>query len=173
MTGGSANLAGQVYAELAEWSRQFEAGQLTDPAAGPGERFGIRIPDAAGVDLAIVREGPKVTAVHAEGDVVATDRRLMVVRGAKILYSWSWAADVERAVGLQDGLGVGLMPSPERFAEGRRGQGVVTSLLLKRRTPSRAATVPLLFRWGQVVGAWRASKGELGDWLGGMQELIG
>ena len=156
----------RVLRELLNFADRLEAGLLSDPCVDPAvERFAVRVPGAAAVDLKVLAHGSVVTRLHARGDALATDRRLLVVAGEQVLQEWSWQQDVSDVTLLQDGLGVGLLPSAALHAAGTRTLfGTVTERMLEHPLPPPSETVPLALRWFMVEGAWWASRGELDGW---------
>lgn len=158
--------------ELLHFADRLEAGLLDDPfRPDEGERFAVRVAGAAAVDLTLLEHGPHVTRLHATGDAVVTDRRLLVVADGEVQHAWSWA-DVGDLTLLRDGLGVALLPSAALHAAGTRTLfGAVTRRLLEHPAPSPAETVPLGLRWLMVEGAWWASRGELAGWRERLRDL--
>lgn len=156
----------RVLRELLHFADQLEAGTPRDPSVDPEvERFAVRVPACAAVDLKVLAHGSVVTKVHARGDVVATDRRLRVVDGDEVLRDWAWERDVTEVVLLQDGLGIGLLPSPELHAAGTRTLfGAVTERMLEHPLPPDHETVPLALRWFMVEAAFYASRDDLDGW---------
>lgn len=151
--------------ELLDVAERLEAGLLRDPFVDPAEeRFVVRVEGAAAVELTLLGTGPFVTKVHARGDVVVTDRRLVVVADGEAQHAWAWE-DVSDLTLLRDGLGVALLPSEALHAAGARTLfGPVTQRLLDHPPPSPAETVPLALRWFMVEGAWWASRDDLDGW---------
>lgn len=160
----------RVLRELLDFADRLEAGALADPVAEAvldrtDERFAVRVPAAAAVDLTVLEQGAVVTRLRARGDVVASDRRLLVVSGEQVLQEWSWQQDVAEVSLLQDGLGIGCLPSDALWAAGTRTVfGVVTERMLEHPLPSPADTVPFALRWFMVAGAWWAARGDLDGW---------
>lgn len=156
----------RVLRELLDFADRLEAGALSDPLVDRAvERFAVRVPASAAVDLKVLEHGAVVTRLHARGDTVATDRRLLVVDGDEVLQEWSWERDVAQVTLLQDGLGVGLLPSDARYAAGTRTVfGTVTDRMLEHPLPPAADTVALALRWFMVEGAWWASRDDLDGW---------
>jgi hypothetical protein len=163
----SARIAAMM-SDLLAWSERFEAGAITDPAIDPGsgERFAVRVPDSAAVGVLFQRGKDRFVERFAEGDVVATDRRLLVVRGDTILHCWTWATDMGDGASLVlDGLGANFLPSDALHAAGARYLlGVVPKAVLKRRAPRPGLFFPMIAAWSRVVAAYRLSRGELETW---------
>lgn len=151
--------------ELLHHADRLEAGLLTDSVRlDEGERFAVRVEGAAAVDLTILETGPHVTRLHATGDAVATDRRLLVVAGGEVQHAWAWE-DASDLTLLRDGLGVALLPSAALHAAGTRTLfGTVARRLLEHPPPEPAETVPLGLRWLMVEAAWWASRDDLLGW---------
>jgi hypothetical protein len=162
--------------ELLVWSERFEAGALTDPAVDSttGERVAVRVPNAAAVG-ALPRKGSvDYVETYAEGDVVATDRRLLVVCDGTTAHTWTWADDVGEGGLLQDdGLGVLFLPSDAQHATGARHfLGVVPQGALGKRTPPAGLYFPLMAAWSRVLAAMRCSRGELDAWREEQREIL-
>jgi len=158
--------------ELLEIAGRFEAGQLTDPFVDPEqERFAVRVERAAAVDLTLLETGPHVTRLHATGDLVVSDQRLVVVADGEPVHTWSWS-DVSNLALLRDGLGVALLPTEALHAAGTRTLfGPVTARLLEHPPPSPAETVPLGLRWLMVEGAFWAHREDLDGWRERLRSL--
>jgi hypothetical protein len=154
--------------DLLAWSETFEAGAITDPAVDPGsgERFAVRVPDSAAVGVLFQRGKERFVERFAKGDVVATDRRLLVVRGDTVLHCWTWATDMGDGSSLVlDGLGAHFLPSDALHAAGARYLlGVVPQAALKRRPPRPGLFFPMIAAWSQVIAGYQASRGELEIW---------
>lgn len=164
----------QVLRELLDHADRLADGRLADPAVdATQERFVVRVPAAAAVDLRLLPTGPVVTRVHAQGDVVATDRRLLVLEREQVRAQWSWQSDVSELTLLPHGVGVALAPSPERHAAGVRTVfGAVTARVLVQPPARPEETVPLGLLWFMVESAWWASRGELDGWRERVQALV-
>lgn len=156
----------RVLRELLHYADQLEAGAPRDPLVDPAvERFAVRVPACAAVDLKVLEHGSVVTKLHVRGDAVATDRRLLVVDGDEVVSEWVWQRDVTEVVLLQDGLGIGLLPSAERYAAGTRTLfGTVTARMLEHPLPPDHETVPLAMSWFKAEAAFYASRDDLDGW---------
>lgn len=156
----------RVLRELLHCADELERGVLRDPSVDPAvERVAVRVPGAAAVDLQVLEHGSVVTRLHARGDVVATDQRLLLVAGDEVVRAWSWERDVAQVVPLQDGLGVGLLPSDELYASGVRTVfGTVTARMLEEPLPPPSDTVPLALAWFRVQSCWWAARDDLDGW---------
>jgi hypothetical protein len=165
-----------MMSDLLAWSETFEAGGLTDPAVDleSGERFAIRVPNSAAVGVR--PKGGKDSYVErfAEGDIVATDRRLLVVRGDTVLHCWTWATDTgDGSAVMPDGTGANFLPSDALHKAGARYLlGVVPQAVLKRRRPKPGLFFPMIAAWSRVVAAYRLSRGELDAWRDAQRDIL-
>lgn len=150
--------------EEAVWATLFAEGRLTDPAvaAGTGERVALRVPDAV---IAVVRPGsrPVIAEVLSRGPVVVTDRRVLSL-GAPPFES-AWGPEVRGVVPESSGCGAIVFPTDDAFRAGRRAWAVLPPSLLGREPPPRHVTLAGFLMWNRVAAAWRASRGELEDWV--------
>jgi hypothetical protein len=157
-----------MMSDLLAWSEKFEAGAITDPAIDPhsGERVAIRIPKAAAVGAFSRPHELKILTVYAKGDIVATDRRVLVLDGTAVLHTWTWATDMGADSTLQwDGQGALFLPSDAAHAAGARHLlGTVPVGLLKRRKPTPGLYFPMIAAWSRVIAAHKESRGELEAW---------
>lgn len=149
--------------DLLTWTDALVDGRLGPPV--DGARFAVRLPSCAAVALDVTATGPVVTRLFGIGEAVATDRRLALVDGDDELYGWDWQDDVGGATLLQDGLGIGLLPSQARWEAGVRTlTGLVPTTFLGAVPPPRETTVPLAWGWLKVEAAYALAAGELDDW---------
>jgi hypothetical protein len=162
--------------DLLVWSEKFEAGAITDPAIDPrsGERVAIRIPEAAAVGAFVRPTGLDVKTVYAKGDVLATDRRLLVLDGSTVRHTWVWAEDTGAESTLaSDGEGALFLPSEAQHESGARHLlGTVPSGLLRRRKPAAGLYFPMIAAWSQVIAAHEASRGELDAWRDRQRAIV-
>jgi hypothetical protein len=165
-----------MMSDLLVWSEKFEAGAITDPAVDPhsGERVAIRIPEAAAVGAFTRPDELKILTVYAKGDVVATDRRVLVLDGEKLVHSWTWATDMGEDSTLEsDGHGALFLPSDALHAAGTRHLlGTVPQGVLRRRKPAAGLYFPMIAAWSRVIAAHRASRGELDAWRDKQREIL-
>jgi hypothetical protein len=163
-----ADVIAAMMSDLLVWSEKFEAGAITDPAIDPqsGERVAIRIPKAAAVGAFTRPDELKILTVYAKGDIVATDRRVLVLDGSAVIHTWTWASDMGADSTLEsDGHGALFMPSEAAHAAGARHLlGTVPAGLLKRRKPARGLYFPMIAAWSRVIAAHQESRGELESW---------
>jgi hypothetical protein len=150
--------------EEAVWAALFADGRLTDPAITPGtgERVALRVPDAV---VATVRPGvrPVVAEVLSRGPVVVTDRRVLSL--GEPPFSAAWSAEIRGVVPEPNGCGAIVFPTDDAFRAGRRPWALLPPSLLDPEPPPRHVTLAGLLMWNRVVAAWRASRGELEDWV--------
>ena len=162
--------------DLLVWSEKFEAAAITDPLIDPrsGERVAIRIPEAAAVGALVRPTGVDVKQVYAKGDIVATDRRLLVVDGATVRHTWVWAQDTGAESTLaSNGEGALFLPSDAQHQAGARHLlGTVPSGLLRRRKPAAGLYFPMIAAWSQVIAAHELSRGELDSWRDRQRAII-
>lgn len=146
----------------ATWAVTFAAGSIRDAAVPAGEAVALRIRD---VVVAFVGLGarPAVTEVLYRGSVVVTEKRIMLVDepGRQRL----WDAGIEIVVAESDGCGAIVIPTPDALAAGARPWGLLPPSLLDPEPAERWVTLAGLVMWNRVVGAWRASRGELDQWV--------
>jgi hypothetical protein len=162
--------------DLLIWSEKFEAAAITDPLIDPrsGERVAIRIPEAAAVGALVRPAGLDIKKVYAKGDLVATDRRVLVVDGTAVRHTWVWEEDTGAEATLaSDGEGALFLPSEAQHATGARHLlGTVPSGVLRRRKPPAGLYFPMLAAWSQVIAAHALSRGELDSWRDRQRAII-
>lgn len=162
--------------DLLVWSERFEAGAISDPVVDPrsGERVAIRIPEAAAVGALVRPTGLDIKSVYATGDIVATDRRVIVLDGTTVRHVWVWREDTGAESTLaSDGEGALFMPSEAQHEAGARYLlGTVPNGLLRRRTPPAGLYFPMIAAWSRVVAAHELSRGELETWRDRQRTII-
>lgn len=154
---------------LLAWADDFEAGHITDPAlrTEPGERVAVRVDNVAAVGVILTEAKLDITRTYATGDVVVTDRRVVVIDDiGGVAVEWRWGDDLGDGTVARHGQGVVWLPSQARHDEGTRHLlGVVTQLVTRRfRKPAPGLTGSLIPLWMRVRGAQRAARGELDVW---------
>jgi hypothetical protein len=153
-------------AALLAWSEAFEAGAihetaLPDGTLALGERLAVRAAPVTAVTLHVEREGPVVTGVGATGVMVATDQRVVLLAAGgetQPLQHWSWASDVAGVTPLRNFLGAMWTPSPARYQEGVRLEGLVVPEFADGDQLLPPADASLRSVWVKVQVAWRASQ---------------
>ena len=150
--------------EESAWAATFAAGSIADPAlqAGTGERVALRVPDAV---VATVGVGfrPVVHDVLFRGPVVFTDRRVLGVgEGGP---QWPWSDRIWQVFAEASGCGAMVLPSQEALADGDRAWGILPPSMLDPTPPPRHVTLSGLIMWNRAVAAWRASCGQLDQWV--------
>jgi hypothetical protein len=162
--------------DLLVWSEKFEAGAITDPLIDPqsGERVAIRIPEAAAVGAFVRPTELVVKQVYAKGDIVATDRRVLVVDGTTVRHTWVWEQDTGAESTLaSNGEGALFLPSEAQHAAGARHLlGTVPKGVLRRRKPAAGLYFPMLAAWSQVIAAHELSRGGLDAWRDRQRAII-
>jgi hypothetical protein len=157
-------------AALLAWSKDFEAGTVSDPAAtdgtlNRGERVAVRAAPIAAVTLDVQREGAVVTGVGATGAMLATNRRVMLLTPNGQTLAWSWVDDIGQVTPLRNFLGAMWSPSESRYDAGVRLEGLVLPEFARGDGPLPAADAALRSLWVKVQVAWRASQpGGVGAW---------
>ena len=150
--------------EESAWAATFAAGSIADPAvpAGTGERVALRVPDAVVATVGVgVR--PVVHEVLFRGPVVFTDRRLLGVgEGAP---QWPWSDRIWRVFAEAGGCGAMVLPTEQAFADGDLAWGILPPSMLDATPPPRHVTLAGLLMWNRAVAAWRASCGQLDEWV--------
>jgi hypothetical protein len=150
-------------AALLAWSKDFEAGRVSDPAAtdgtlNRGERVAVRAAPIAAVTLDVQREGAVVTGVGATGAMLATNRRVMLLVPDGQTLAWSWADDIGQVTPLRNFLGAMWSPSESRYDAGVRLEGLVLPEFARGDGPLPAADAALRSLWVKVQVAWRATQ---------------
>jgi hypothetical protein len=162
--------------DLLVWSEKFEAGAITDPVIDPrsGERVAIRIREAAAVGAFVRPAEVVIKKVYAKGDLVVTDRRVLVLDGTTVRHTWDWDQDTGAESTLaSDGEGALFLPSEAQHAAGARFLlGTVPKGVLRRRKPPVGLYFPMLAAWSQVIAAHALSRGELDAWRDRQREII-
>jgi hypothetical protein len=162
--------------DLLVWSEKFEAGAITDPLIDPrsGERVAIRIPEAATVGAFVRPTELVIKKVYAEGELVVTDRRVLVVDGTTVRHTWTWDQDTGGESTLaSNGEGALFLPSEAQHAAGARFLlGTVSKGMLGRRKPAAGLYVPMIAAWSQVIAAHALSRGELDAWRDRQRAII-
>jgi hypothetical protein len=157
-------------AALLAWSKDFEAGMVTDPAAADGtlnrgETVAVRATPITAVTLDVQREGAVVTGVGETGAMLATNRRVLLLVPDGQTLAWSWADDIGQVTPLRNFLGAMWSPSESRYDAGVRLEGMVLPEFARGDGPLPAADAALRSLWVKVQVAWRSSQpGGVGAW---------
>ncbi|HEX3907084.1 MAG TPA: hypothetical protein VHW92_04050 [Mycobacteriales bacterium] len=175
-TAGSALIA-PMMRDLLSWSERFEVGGISDPEVNlmPGERVAVRVPGSAAVGALDRGHGMEYVKRYADGDVVATDQRLLVLDGDSVVLSWTWATDMGEGSMLgANGHGALFLPSDARHAEGARHLlGVVPRAVLEKGSFAGSLYIPMVAAWSRVVAAYRLSRDDLETWREEIRATLG